>query len=66
MKLYSIEIISEIRKIDQNNIILIGSPFWDQALDVVADNPISGFKNIMYTVHFYADTHKQWLRDICN
>jgi endoglucanase len=66
VKAYSIELISEIRKIDPNNIILIGSPFWDQALDVVAENPISGYKNIMYTVHFYAATHKQWLRDKCN
>jgi endoglucanase len=66
VKSYSTELISEIRKYDRNNIILIGSPHWDQDLDVVADNPITGFKNIMYTVHFYAATHKQWLRDKCN
>jgi endoglucanase len=66
VKSYSTELISVIRKYDQNNIILVGSPHWDQDLDIVADNPITGFKNIMYTVHFYAATHKQWLRDKCN
>jgi endoglucanase len=30
---------------------------------LVADSPIEGFQNLMYTVHFYAATHKQQLRD---
>jgi endoglucanase len=63
VKAHSIEIISEIRKYDPDNIILVGNPFWDQFIHEVADNPITGFDNIMYTVHFYAGTHKQWLRD---
>ncbi len=66
VKAYSIEIINTIRAIDKNNIILIGSPYWDQDIHIVADNPISGYNNIMYTVHFYAATHKQWLRDRCD
>jgi endoglucanase len=33
---------------------------------LVADAPLQGFSNIMYTVHFYAATHKQQLRDRCN
>ena len=65
VKTYSIELISTIRAIDPDNIILIGSPHWDQDIQLVADDPITGFKNIMYTVHFYAATHKQWLRDRC-
>jgi endoglucanase len=65
VKTYSIELISSIRAIDPDNLILIGSPHWDQDIQVVADDPITGFKNIMYTVHFYAATHKQWLRDRC-
>lgn len=63
VKSYSIEIIKEIRKHDPDNIILVGNPRWCQEIQQVADDPIIGFNNIMYTVHFYAATHKQWLRD---
>jgi endoglucanase len=63
IKAYSIEIITAIREIDPDNIILVGTPRWGQDVDLAAQDPITGFKNIMYTVHFYAATHKQWLRD---
>jgi len=33
---------------------------------IAADDPIQGFSNLMYTMHFYAATHKQWLRDRCD
>ncbi|MEO6637555.1 MAG: glycoside hydrolase family 5 protein [Ginsengibacter sp.] len=66
VKIYSKEIISVIRKIDPDNIILIGSPHWDQDTNLVADSPLTGFSNIMYTMHFYAGTHKQQLRDRCD
>ena len=63
VKEYSELVIDAIRKIDQKNIILVGSPHWCQDLHEVADDPITGRNNIMYTMHFYAGTHKQWLRD---
>ena len=66
VKNYSIELINVIRKYDKDNIILVGSPHWDQDIHVVADSPLQEFSNIMYTVHFYAATHKQELRDRCN
>ncbi|MEO8110655.1 MAG: glycoside hydrolase family 5 protein [Ginsengibacter sp.] len=66
VKIYSNEIISTIRKIDPDNVILVGSPHWDQDINLVADSPLTGLKNIMYSVHFYAATHKQQLRDRCN
>ena len=66
IKEYATTIISEIRAQGSNNVILVGCPHWDQDIDKVAANPIIGFNNIMYTVHFYADTHKQWLRDRCD
>jgi endoglucanase len=65
VKAYSAEIISTIRAIDPDNIILVGHPHWDQDIHIVADDPFVGFKNIMYTVHFYAATHMQPLRDRC-
>lgn len=63
VKKYSTEIISTIRAIDSNNIILVGSPHWDQDILSPAEDPIIGYNNLMYTVHFYAATHKQILRD---
>jgi len=63
VKEYSIAVIKEIRAIDPDNIILVGSGQWDQDVHIAADDPINGFDNLMYTLHFYAATHKQWLRD---
>ncbi|MCE1155987.1 MAG: glycoside hydrolase family 5 protein [Bacteroidales bacterium] len=63
VKNYSEELIRTIRAIDPDNIILVGSPHWDQDIHLVADDPIREVSNIMYTMHFYAGTHKQWLRD---
>ena len=63
VKKYSIEVIKKIREFDPDNIILVGSPHWDQDIHLVADDPIKGFNNLMYTVHFYANTHGQYLRD---
>lgn len=63
VKAYSTEIIAAIRAIDPDNIILVGSPQWDQSVHLPAADPIKGFSNLMYTMHYYAGTHKQWLRD---
>ena len=63
IKSYSIEVIKVIRKHDPDNIILVGSPHWDQDIHLAADNPIEGYSNLMYTLHFYAATHGQSLRD---
>lgn len=63
IKKYAEEIIPAIRAIDPDNIILVGCPNWDQDIHLVADDPLVGFNNLMYTVHFYAGTHKQFLRD---
>ncbi len=63
VKAYSEKVIGVIRKHDPDNIILVGSPRWDQDIHLPAADPIKGFDNLMYTVHFYAGTHKQWLRD---
>jgi endoglucanase len=63
VKEYSVELIKTIRAIDPHNIILVGSPHWDQDIHLPAEDPIQGYDNLMYTMHFYAGTHKQWLRD---
>ena len=63
VKAYSEEIIKVIRKNDPDNIILVGCPHWDQDINLPANDPIKEYDNLMYTVHFYAATHKQELRD---
>lgn len=63
VKDYSVEIITAIRAIDPDNVILVGSPHWDQDVHLAADDPITGFDNLMYTLHYYAATHMQQLRD---
>lgn len=63
VKAYSTEVIATIRAIDKNNVILVGSPHWDQDINLPADDPITGYDNVMYTLHYYAATHKQELRD---
>lgn len=63
VKSYAEEIISCIRGIDSEALILVGTPHWDQDIHLVADNPVSDEYNVMYTLHFYAATHKAWLRE---
>jgi endoglucanase len=62
VKPYAEQVVAAIRAIDPENMIIVGSPNWSQDVDVVADDPIKA-KNIAYSLHFYAGTHKQWLRD---
>lgn len=62
IKSYAETIIPIIRKNDENAIILVGTPNWCQFVEQAAENPINGFENIMYTLHFYASTHTDILR----
>jgi len=64
VKNYAVQVIIEIRKHDPDNLIVVGSPHWDQDVDIAAANPITGFKNIAYSFHFYASdpNHQQKLR----
>ncbi|WP_026728060.1 glycoside hydrolase family 5 protein [Flavobacterium denitrificans] len=63
VKAYAEEIIRVIRENDPNNVILVGCPHWDQDVNLPAEDPIIGYSNIMYTMHFYAATHGKELRD---
>lgn len=63
LKAYAEDLIGIITEIDGGKpVILMGCPSWDQRIDLPAGNPIE-YENLMYTVHFYAATHKQELRD---
>ncbi|MFC6998848.1 glycoside hydrolase family 5 protein [Rufibacter roseus] len=63
IKPYHEAVIAEIRKHDPDNIIVCGTRMWSQRVDEAASNPIQG-DNIAYTLHYYAATHKQELRNI--
>ncbi len=63
IKPYSERIIDTIRGFDPDNIILVGTQSWSQDVDKAALNPIKNHTNIAYSLHFYAGTHKQELRD---
>jgi endoglucanase len=62
VKPYAKAVIDSIRPIDPNNIIVVGTPTWSQDVDTASRNPLD-YENIAYTLHFYAATHKQALRN---
>jgi endoglucanase len=63
IKAYAVQIVAAIRAKDPDNLIIVGTPNWSQKVDEAAKDPVPG-TNIAYTLHFYAATHKQWLRDL--
>lgn len=62
IKTYAEAVIPAIRKNSPDSIIIVGTPTWSQEVDKAANDPITGYDNIMYALHFYADTHKDSLR----
>lgn len=62
IKPYAAEVITEIRAIDDDAIIICGTPTWSQDVDIVSQSPITDQSNIVYALHFYAATHKEDLR----
>ena len=62
IKSYALEVIPVIKANNPDAIIVVGTPTWSQDVDVAANDPITGYSNIMYTIHFYADTHRDSLR----
>lgn len=62
IRTYAKKMIKVIRAYDKDAVILVGTPTWSQDVDAAAKSPIKGYKNIMYSLHFYAGTHGSWLR----
>lgn len=62
IKSYAESVIKAIRSIGAQNVIIVGTPKWSQDVNKAADDPIKG-SNIAYTLHFYAGSHNQNLRD---
>ncbi len=62
IKAYAQEVIGVIRENDADAVIIVGTPNWSQYVDQAAADPIRGYDNVMYALHFYAATHKEDLR----
>lgn len=62
IKPYADSVIPVIRANAPNAVIIVGTNQWCQKPMDVVNNRLS-YDNIMYSVHFYAGTHGQWLRD---
>ena len=65
IKPYHEAVVAAIRAVDSDNLIVLGTPTWSQDVDLAAADPLTG-TNLLYTLHFYACTHKQSLRDKAN
>jgi endoglucanase len=62
IKPYHAAIIQTIRQYDPDNLVICGTRVWSQRVDEAADDPLP-YSNVAYTLHYYAASHKQWLRD---
>jgi endoglucanase len=62
IKPYHEAVVTAIRAVDSDNLIVLGTPNWSQDVDLAAADQLTG-TNLLYTLHFYACTHKQSLRD---
>lgn len=52
VKSYAETIIPVIRANDKDALIIVGTPNWSQDVDIASQDPITGYDNIMYAVHF--------------
>jgi endoglucanase len=62
IKPYSEAVIKTIREQDPDNIVICGTRQWSQLVNEAALDPIKD-ANTVYSLHFYAATHRKWLRD---
>merc|ERR1740123_840588 len=61
VKPYHEQLVPVIRA-HSDNIIILGTPNWSQDVEEAAADPVSG-ANLAYTIHFFAHTHREGLRD---
>lgn len=61
-KPYAERVLTALRKNAPDAIALVGTPTWDQDVDLAARNPLAPDGNLLYVFHFYAGTHGPELR----
>jgi endoglucanase len=65
LKTHYRDLIGTLRNEAFSNPILISAPYWTQNLKAAADNPLSGFDNLLHTVHFCSGESGTTLRETC-
>lgn len=66
VKNYALEVIPLIREIDDDSIIIIGTPNFCQKIEDAQNDPIQDYDNLLYSLHFYSASHKDSLRKTLN
>ncbi len=61
LKKYHEAVVAAIREQDEEALIVLGTPNYSQDVDTAASDPLEG-SNLLYTLHYYACTHKGSLR----
>jgi aryl-phospho-beta-D-glucosidase BglC (GH1 family) len=61
LKPYHEAVVAAIREQDAEAPIVLGTPNFSQEVDKAAADPVAG-TNLLYTLHYYACSHKAWLR----
>ena len=61
VKNYATDVVKAIRDNNDNTVIIIGTPTWSQDVDIASSDKVNS-TNIMYTLHFYAGSHRGELR----
>lgn len=61
LKRYHETIVDTIREHDSEALIVLGTPNYSQGVDQAAEAPLKG-DNLLYTLHYYACSHKHALR----
>lgn len=62
IKDYAEKLIPVIRKNAPSSVIIVGTPKWDQDVDIASESPLE-FDNLLYALHFYAASHGDEFRD---
>lgn len=62
VKPYAEKVIPVIKANDPDAVIIVGTPTWSQDIDQALSDRLN-YDNIMYALHFYADTHRDDLRN---
>ena len=47
---------------DTDSVVIVGTPSWDQDVDVAALSPLDK-PDVLYALHYYAAPHKDWNRE---
>ncbi len=65
VKRYAENIISIFRNNNDETVAIVGTPTWSQDVDNASNDKLN-YSNVMYTLHFYAGSHGQYLIDKAN